>query len=60
MKANYNHLDRYKVKKLIGSMYSEIWLDKLSIYSLAYTIVFLLRRSVFVAITFVLLDYPGI
>ena len=40
-------------------MYSGVWLsEKPSIFSLSYSIVFLLRRTIFAVITFLLFDYP--
>ena len=61
MFKNRTNLDEVRIQKKIGSMYLGIWVsEKISYYALSYSIVFLLRRSVFILISFLLLDYPGI
>ena len=46
--------------KKYGTMYQGIWLEEDSVYALSYTIVFQLRRILFVGLMFLLQDYPGI
>ena len=60
MCKNYKNLNRYSIQKKIGSMYLGIWLEELNVYSLTYSLVFLIRRSIFVVLTFALFSYPGI
>ena len=57
---NYENLNVLSVKQRIGSMYLGIRVVKLSIYALAYSLMFLIRRSFFVALTFGLKRFPGI
>ena len=58
MQANYAHLDKDVIRKKIGSMYLGVCLeeDKVTVYGLCHSVMFLLRRSVFVAITFAFYD----
>ena len=58
MYANKGNLTHPSIQKKIGSMYLGVWLS--TGWGLSYSIVFLIRRSLFVALTFALYDYPGI
>ena len=57
---NYNYLGYRGIQNKISSMYDGVLLRNDYWYSLTISIVFLLRRSLFVFITFVFYDYPGI
>lgn len=58
MYKNRENLDLLSVRKRIGTLYSGLHTD--SKVSLAYTIVFLLRRSLFCFFTFGMTNIPGI
>ena len=60
MSANFKQLGETKIQKKIGSMYLGVALDDEVAYGLSLSVVFLIRRSVFVAITFGLLNYPSL
>ena len=60
MSANYDNLDKDSVKRKIGSMYLGVHLKGDDTLGLSVAIVFLLRRSIFVAITFALIDHPAL
>ena len=45
-----------KTKKAFGTLYQTV--QPIGMGSLSYSIVFLLRRSLFVAVTFLLYDWP--
>ena len=53
---NRRSLNTDFTKKRIGSMYQTV--QPITKYSLTYPVIFLFRRSVFVAMTFYLFDYP--
>ena len=57
----YKHMDDIdypSIKKKIGSMYSGCKTN--STLALAYSFIFLIRRLIFVALTFTLIEYPQI
>ena len=56
---NFKILNLLSVNKRFGSMYSGAYLDD-SVYPLTYSIVYLVRRILFVLLTFSLRNYPGI
>ena len=56
--SNSKTLKEDETRARIGSMYQTI--QPVSAVSLTYPIVFLLRRTAFVAITFLLIDYPAV
>ena len=58
MMKNRGRLDVPSVKARIGTLYLGLRADKPHITS--YSIVFILRRVIFVVITFGLFEYPGI
>ena len=60
MSANYKNLDKESVKKRIGSMYLGVHLKGDDTFGLSVAIVFLIRRSIFVAITFALINHPAL
>ena len=55
---NFSDLERLSIDNKIGSMYVGIHLVDKTIYPLSYTIVFLLRRTLFAVLTFTLFNYP--
>ena len=59
MFANFKSLDEEYIRSKIGTMYIGVCLSKGRIYGLSYSVVFLLRRTAFVMITFLLYDYPS-
>ena len=58
MMKNRDNLDVPSVKARIGTLYLGLRADRE--YVISYSLVFILRRVVFVLITFALFDYPGI
>ena len=60
MSANYKHLESEYVKKKIGSMYLGVYLETDDPFGLSLSVVFLIRRSIFVATTFMLIDHPAL
>ena len=58
LKKNFSKLPRPSTKKAIGTLYLSIKdTDKVA---LAYTPIFMLRRLLFIAITFGMAEYPGL
>ena len=58
LKKNFSRLPRPSAKKEIGTLYLSIKdTDKVA---LAYSPIFMLRRLLFIAITFGMFDYPGL
>ena len=55
---NFDNLNWLSVNKRIGTMYAGAYLDD-SVYPLTYSIVYLVRRILFVFLTFSLSNYPG-
>ena len=60
MSTNYDNLDKDSVKRKIGSMYLGVYLEGDDTFGLSVAVVFLIRRSLFVAITFALIDHPAL
>ena len=60
MSANYKNLESEYVKKKIGSMYLGVYLETDDPFGLSLSAVFLIRRSIFVATTFLLIDHPAL
>ena len=60
MYQNYSNLGTERIKTKIGTMYPDVLLKTNHTFSLSLTIVFLLRRFLFVLITFTLYDHPVI
>ena len=60
MYANLRNLNTEVIQNKIGSMYLGVWIEGKSNFGLSLSIVFLIRRSIFVAITFALYNHPGI
>lgn len=58
MYANMDNLDHPSIEKKIGTMYLGVWKSKG--WGLTYSVVFLVRRTLFVILTFALYDQPGI
>ena len=58
--TQFKNLNRYKCQKKIGSMYTGTYLDGKEYYPVSYSVTFLIRRSVFIIITFKLIDYPAV
>ena len=56
MYRNRVHLALPSKRQKIGTLYMNMDTDKIS--ALSYSIVFLVRRILFVTITFALVDYP--
>lgn len=55
---NADNLDNNDIRSKIGTLYNGLKAKKPNVKT--YSLVFLLRRSLFVALTFILFDYPGI
>ena len=60
MYANRHNLNTEVIQNKIGSMYLGVWLEGKSKFGLSLSVVFLIRRSIFVVLTFALFDHPGI
>ena len=60
MYANSANLEKDSIQEKIGSMYLGVWLGGKIRYGLSLSIMFLARRSIFVAITFGLYEHPGL
>jgi hypothetical protein len=58
MHKNKDHLETPATRAKIGTMYALV--DGRYFWSRTYTIVFLLRRTLYVFLTFVMFSYPGI
>jgi hypothetical protein len=58
LKLNYNRLARPSVKRAIGTIYLSI--KENTKVALAYSSIFMLRRLVFIALTFGISDQPGL
>ena len=58
--TNFEVLDRYLCQKKIGTMYNGAYLSGNKIYPVSYSVVFLIRRSTFILLTFMLFDQPAI
>ena len=58
--ANFENLDKELIQNKIGSMYTHVDLEDRQTYGLALNIVFLIRRTIFVVITFALYDHPSL
>ena len=59
---NNDNLHKQAMRAKIGTMYPGVWLeeDENNRFQLSLIIVFLVRRSIFVALTFSLYDYPSL
>ena len=57
---NYLNLAWLSIEKKFGSMYMGVYLETMDIYPLTYSIIFQLRRIIFVFLTFFLYNYVGI
>ena len=55
---NFDKLGNEDIKAKIGTLYNGLRANKPNLKT--YPLVFLLRRSLFVALTFILFDYPGV
>ena len=58
MWENYENLDAPSIRRKIGTMYDDVYLKDDHTYGLSYSVVFLVRRSLFVWISFLLFDHP--
>ena len=56
--VNRDHLDHPENRKRMSNLYSNIEVHKA--WGLSYMIVYMLRRSLFIFITFYLFDHPGL
>ena len=57
---NYENLNVLSVRKKFGTIYATCHLESMDIYPLSYSIIYMLRRSMFVLLTFALYPLPGI
>ena len=57
---NIKNLQEEDFERKFGSMYQGVWLVENSKYAIGYSVVFLLRRLLFVILTFALFDFPGL
>ena len=60
LSANHSNLSTDYMRKKIGTLYQGVSLADDAPFGLSIMIVFLLRRSLFVLITFSLLEHPGL
>ena len=56
---NYKHLSDEAVRKKFGSLYIGAYLDN-KVYPLTYSIIFLIRRSLFSLLTALAFEYPSL
>ena len=57
---NFENLDVLSMRNKFGTIYASCFLDSLDTYPLTYSIIYMLRRSLFVFLTFALYSQPGI
>ena len=57
---NFDKLDSKKMREKIGTLYIGVSLSRESPFGLTLIAAFLIRRSIFVATTYALIDHPGL